>query len=77
VPKDDPPATILKLFRDQFREGYLYSRRALKMEAARAAETLVSYHITTRRHNPEDYDLNLHRHENFKSRKLIYRSVIL
>jgi hypothetical protein len=28
----------------------------LKMEAARASETLVSYHITTQRHNPEDND---------------------
>jgi len=28
----------------------------LKMEAARSFETLVSYHITTRRHNPQDND---------------------
>jgi hypothetical protein len=30
----------------------------LKMKAARSSETLVSYHTTTRRHNPEDLDLN-------------------
>jgi hypothetical protein len=28
------------------------------MEAARSSETLVSYRITTRRHNPEDRNLN-------------------
>jgi hypothetical protein len=28
------------------------------MEAARSSETLVSYHITARRHNPEDGDMN-------------------
>jgi hypothetical protein len=27
------------------------------METARSSETSVSYHITTRRHNPEGYDL--------------------
>jgi hypothetical protein len=32
--------------------GYL----ALKMEAARSSETLVSYHITTRRQNAEHHD---------------------
>jgi hypothetical protein len=29
------------------------------MEAARSYETLVSYRITTRRHNPEDRDLSV------------------
>jgi hypothetical protein len=29
----------------------------LKMEAAMAPETLVSYHVSTRRHNPKDDDL--------------------
>jgi hypothetical protein len=33
----------------------------LKIEAARSSETLVTYHKTTRRHGPEDDDLNLHR----------------
>jgi hypothetical protein len=33
----------------------------LKMEAARSTETLVCCHITTRRHDPEDLNVNLHR----------------
>jgi hypothetical protein len=36
----------------------------LKMEAGKSSETLVSYRNTTRRHSPEDLDLNLHRREN-------------
>jgi hypothetical protein len=39
----------------------------MKMQTVRSSETLVSYHNTTRHHNSEDYDLNLHRSENLKS----------
>jgi hypothetical protein len=37
----------------RFSEGHA----ALKMEAARSSDTLVSYRNTTRRHNLEDLDL--------------------
>jgi hypothetical protein len=40
------------------------------MEAGKYSENLVSCHITTRRNNPEDLDLNLRR-ENVKSRTRI------
>jgi hypothetical protein len=37
------------------------------MEAARTSETLVNFYQTTRRYNPEDSYLRIHRRENFKS----------
>jgi len=37
------------------------------MEAAKYSETIVSYHITTWCHNPEDHNMNLQCHENLKS----------
>jgi len=37
--------------------NYLFIIFTLKMEAACPSETLVPYHITTPRHNPEDHDL--------------------
>jgi hypothetical protein len=37
------------------------------MEAARLSETLVSYHTSRRRHNPEKHDTNFHRREDLKT----------
>jgi len=38
------------------------------MQAAWSSETMVSYQNSTRRQNPEDLDLNLHRRENLRHR---------
>jgi hypothetical protein len=42
------------------------------MEAARSSKTMITYRITTRRHKPEDHDLNLHHRETLKSRVKIH-----
>jgi len=44
----------------------LHLHFTLKVEAARSSEMLISYHITRKNHNPEDYDLNIHSYENPK-----------
>jgi hypothetical protein len=40
----------------------------LKTETAWFSETVVSYHVTTLRHNAENHERNLHRRENLKPR---------
>jgi hypothetical protein len=40
------------------------------MEVMRSLETLVSYHNTTQRHNPED-DFTLRRHEDLESHSTV------
>jgi hypothetical protein len=39
-----------------------------KMEAAKSSEMMVSYHISTGCHNPQDLNLGLHRLEKLKLR---------
>jgi len=50
---------------------------ALKMEATRSSETLLSYRITTERHNPEYGDMNLHRRENLICRNIKFAKYLL
>jgi len=45
----------------------LYLHFTLQMEEAWSSETLVLYHINTLCHDPEDYDLTFHHHENLIS----------
>jgi len=49
---------------------------AVKMETALSSETVVSYHITTRHHEPEDLDLNFYRRENIESRSWVVNLLV-
>jgi hypothetical protein len=40
------------------------------MEKARTSEMVVTYHNTTRRYNPEDFDLKHYRRESLKTSKM-------
>jgi hypothetical protein len=42
-------------------------------KAGRSSVTLVSYHKTTRRHNTEDLDLNLHSRENLNHASMFWK----
>jgi len=40
------------------------------------SETMVYYHNTTLRHNPEDLDLNLHRHKTLETLKCLQNFIL-
>jgi hypothetical protein len=45
------------------------SHFTLNLDPARSSETLVTYHNIVWHHNPEDLNINVHCHENLKSRR--------
>jgi hypothetical protein len=46
------------------------------MEAAWSAETMLLYHVTTQRHNPEDHDFNLRLRETSNLLSLFYELIL-
>jgi hypothetical protein len=54
-----------------FRRNVLAPFSLLKMEAVYSSETLVTTYQTTRCHAPEEYNMNLHSHQNFEYRTFI------
>jgi len=49
---------------------------ALKMEEAKSSEMSVSYHITTRRHSPEDLNTKHCRHESHENNVKLFLEVL-
>jgi hypothetical protein len=61
------PALLLHINEIKITVFWVVAIIALMTEAARTSETLVNFYQTTRRYNPEDSHLRIHRRENLKS----------
>jgi hypothetical protein len=55
-----------------FRRNTMPQSSALKMEAVCSSETLVPTYKSTRRHNPENHNQQLHRRENLRIRAVSF-----
>jgi hypothetical protein len=60
------PCNLVEVYQ-RFRGPCCLHNQALMMEATRTSETFVNFYQTTRRYNPEDSHLRIHRRENLKS----------
>jgi hypothetical protein len=63
-----------RLSRPQCYQCQRPTHSTLKMEKVRSSETLVSYHITTHSHNPEE--LNFHHRENMRSHIIVTQTSV-